>query len=316
MIHRSIATLFAILLLGTTGCTVVHTVPLAARPGDTIIVSVGAPDDLSRDNTTLSYIPSGGTPIAIPDTAIRSIFKLYPDKTSDAWLYSAADLIENESGHGPWTTVLVVDLPGGPGDSSGITLPEGPGSLQISTTANYNGTIPSADGQNIALEILPGTGSPSSFDYLGLGNTQLAGDLARLEPMKKIEFRPAWTGLDSTNTYGAVEIRIGLDSSGIASDDFHIVVDDKIGALQARHVSYTWKRSRYETVVYFVSPTGQLQYSDVDFSLISKELQSQFETGAQNVANDVTVQSVIWYDIDGVVDPNGPPILVVNQTGT
>jgi hypothetical protein len=59
-----------------------------------------------------------------------------------------------------------------------------------------------------------------------------------------------------------------------------------------------------------------MQYSDVNFSVISKELQNQFESGEQNVATDVTINSVTWYDIDGVVDTGGPAITIVNQTGT
>ena len=317
MFNKQILTLIIVSLLVSAGCTIVHTTPLAARKGDTVMISVGSPDDMTKANTSLTYTPSGGSPIAIPDSAIRSIFNLYPDKTSDVWLYSAAGLIENESGHGPWNTVLVFDLPGGPGDTSGIVLPDGPGALQVNTTATYSGTIPGVSGQDIALEILPGTGSPSSFNYLGFGGVELQGDLTRLEPMKKLLFRPDWTGLDNTNTYGAVEVKIGLDTSGIQENDFNVIVDDKIGPLQqARRVHSIWKKGRFVLTVYFISPVGKLQYSDVNFSVISKELQSQFEDGTKNVATDVTVNSVIWYDINGAVDPGGPPITIVNQTGT
>ena len=312
---RSLLLLLLVSLLASTGCTIVHTVPLAARPGDTIIVSVGSPDDLTKANTSLTYTPSGGSPIALPDSAIRAVFNLYPDKTSSAWLYSDATLIENESGHGPWTTVLAVDLPGGADDTSGIVLPEGPGTLQVNTTATFSGVIPDVNGVDIALEILPGTGTPSTFDYLGIGNTQLPGNLSELEPMKKLQFRPAWTGYDDTNTYGAVEVKIGIDTSGVNADDFYVVVDDKIGATQSRRVHSTWKKTRYELTVYFICPTGEMQYSDVNFSVISKELQRQFESGEQNVATDVTVNSVTWYDVNGAV-ASGPAITIVNQTGT
>ena len=71
----------------------------------------------------------------------------------------------------------------------------------------------SADGVNISLEILTGTGSPSNFDYLGFGGFQLGGDLSQLESMKRLQFHPIFTGVDSTNTYGAVEIKIGPRSA-------------------------------------------------------------------------------------------------------
>lgn|GEM_PF-4875077 len=317
MVNKSILVLFVVTLLASAGCAIVHTTPLAARKGDTVMVSVGSPDDMTRSNTSLTYTPSGGSAIAIPNSAIRAIFNLYPDKNSDVWLYSAAGLIENESGHGPWNTVLVFDVPGGPGDTSGVVLPEGPGNLQINTTATYDGTIPGVNGRDIALEILPGTGASSSFNYLGFGGVELTGDLSRLEPMKKLQFKPVWTGRDSTNTYGAVEIKIGLDSSGIAKGDFNVVVDDKIGPLQqTRRVHSIWNKTRFELTVYFISPVGNLQYSDVNFSVISKELQTQFENGTQNVATDITINSVTWYDVNGAVDSSGPPITLVNQTGT
>lgn len=302
--------------LFSTGCTIVHTTPLAARNGDTVVVAVGSPDGMNIANTDLSYTPNGGSPIAIPDSFIRAIFDLYPSKLSAAWLYSNSDLIENESGNGPSTTVIVFDLPGGPGDTSGIVLPAGPGNLQVSTTANYEGIIPSVNNRDIALEILQGTGSPSSYDYLGLGGIQLGGDLAQLENMKRLEFRPTWTGYDNTNTYGAVEIKIGIDSSGINEDDFNVIVDDKVGTLQTRRVHSTWNKTRFELTVYFISPTGKLQYSDVNFAVVSTDLQNQFETGAQSVSGNVTINSVTWYDVNGAVDTSGPAINIVNLTGT
>jgi hypothetical protein len=134
--------------------------------------------------------------------------------------------------------------------------------------------------------------------------------------MKRLQFKPDFTGFDGTNTYGAVEITIGIDKSGITENDFNIIFDDKIGTIQTRNVSFASNAKRFETTVYLISPTGELQYSDVNFSVISTELQSQFEAGAQTVAVDVAVTSTTWYDINGVVDTSGPPINVVNLTGT
>ena len=316
MTIRPVVVFFIVSLLAGTGCTVVHTVPLSAQAGSTIMVSVGSPDDMTKANTDITYTPDGGSAITIPDSYIRSIFNLYPDKTSAAWLYSDASLIENESGHGPYTTVLAIDLPTA---AQGITLPVGTGSLQVNTTANYNGTIPSANGQNIALEILPGSGTPSNFNYLGFGGIELGGDLSELESMKRLQFRPAYTGFDNTNTYGAVEIKIAINKSGISEQDFNIILDDKIGTIQSRNVNFAWNASRLETTVYLISPTGELQYSDVNFSIISTELQSQFEAGSAGGGQDVSsvsINSVTWYDIDGNIDTGGPAIEIVNLTGT
>lgn len=89
MTYRSALVLFIFSLFEAAGCSLVHTVPLAARAGDTIMVSIGSPDDVSADNiTSITYTPTGGSPIIIPNAQIRSIFNVYPDKTSAAWLYS------------------------------------------------------------------------------------------------------------------------------------------------------------------------------------------------------------------------------------
>jgi hypothetical protein len=313
MHYRPLLVLIITILFFGAGCTVVHTVPLAARRGDTIMISVGSPDDLSEANiTSITYYPDSGTPVVVPNSNIRSIFKLYPDKTSAAWLYSDATLIENDSGHGPWTVVIALDLP----DDG--TLPVGTGHIQVSTTAQYSGNVPGVNNHDIALEILPSTATspqPSTFDYLGFGGVELAGDLNELRSLPRLEFKPSFTGYDAVHTYGAVEIKIGIDKSGIAEDDFNIVVDDKIGTTQTRNVHAFWNAKRYETSVYFISPTGELQYSDVDFSIVSKALQNQFETGAQDVDTDVTI-SYTWYDMNGAVAPTQPPITLVNLTGT
>lgn len=308
MSYKYILVPFIISLLVATGCTVVHTVPLAGRQGDTIFVTVGSPDnEINRANTDLTYTPSGGSPIAIPDSAIISVFNLYPSKISAAWLYSSANSIENIAGHGPWTTVMAISLPD---DGS---LPVGVGSIQVSTTAAYTAPLSSPNGVDIALEILPGTGAPSSFDYLGFGQIQLAGNLAELESMPRLEFRPTYTGFDSTNTYGAVEVKITMNKTGINEDDFNIIVDDKIGTVQTRNVHTNWNAQDLETTVYFISPTGELQYSDVSFSIISTALLIAYETAIFSIPTDTDVNTT-WYDIDGNVT-TGPAIRAFNLTG-
>lgn len=310
MSYKYILVPFIISLLVATGCTIVHTIPLAGRPGDTIFVAVGSPnDEITGANTDLTYTPSGGSPISIPDSAIISVFNMYPSKLSDAWLYSNALVVENSAGHGPWTSVMAVKLPD---DGS---LPVGTGSLQVNTTAAYTLPIPSPNGVNIAMEILPGTGSPGSFDYLGFGQFQLDGNLAELKSMPRLRFAPTYTGFDNTNTYGAVEVKLAIDKSGIAIEDFNVIIDDKIGPAQSRNVQANWRANRFDTTVYFISPTGKLQYSDVDFSIVSKSLQNQFVLGTQTVAGDISVTSTTWYDIDGNV-VTGPDVTIINLTGT
>ena len=301
MNNRPIIILLLASLLVATGCTVVHTIPLSAHEGDTIFVAVGSPDDeINAANTDLSYTPNAtGTPIAISDTAIDNVFSIYPDKRSSAWLYSNATIVENSAGHGPRTSVMAVTLP---------ALPAGAGILEIRTTAVYSGSIPSPNGKELALEILSGPGTTSSFNYFGFGGFVQPGDLADLEPLPNLRFAPIWTGYDNTNLYGAVEVSIAVDKTGISADDFNIIVDDKIGTAQTRNVHASWRVQRFVTTVYFISPTGKMQYSDVDFSIVSTD----FTTANGNVIPTNTDITTTWYDIDGNVT-TGPAVTVTNN---
>ena len=301
MAIRPILILLLASLLVATGCTVVHTVPLSAHEGDTIFVAVGSPDDeINGANTDLTYTPdSTGIAETISDTAITNVFSLYPDKRSSAWLYSNADLVENNAGHGPRTSVMAITLP---------ALTAGTGTLNISTTAVYSGNIPSPDGQSLDLEILSGPGTASSFDYLGFGGIVQPGDLTDLEPLPNFRFAPVYTGFDNTNLYGAVEVSITVDKSGISEEDFNIIIDDKIGTAQTRNVHASWQANRLETTVYFISPTGEMQYSDVDFSIVSTDFTTA--NGYVIPANeDITTT---WYDVDGN-ETAGPAVTVTNN---
>lgn len=313
MTIRPVLILLLVSLLLSTGCSIVHTVPLAAREGDTILVSVGSPDDMNEANiTSITYTPTGGSAITIPNTQIRSVFNLYPDKKAAAWLYSDAVLIENKTGHGPWTTIIALDLPTG-----GSALPLGTGDLQVNTTATYGDTVPDINGADMALEILPATATspnPSPFTYRGTGGVELSGDLTQLSPMKRLEFKPTYTGFDDTKTYGAVEIRVDIDKTGISQDDFLVIIDDKIGTTRSRNVSFSYRAQRFFTTVYLISPTGKLQYSDANFSIISTALVDPANGYVMPTDANITTT---WYDIDGnvVTPPVDRDVKVANLTG-
>jgi hypothetical protein len=133
-----------------------------------------------------------------------------------------------------------------------------------------------------------------------------------LEPMKRLEFRPDYTGLDDTNTYGAVEVTIDINRSGISEADYNIIVDDKIGTIQSRNVTFASNHTRSVTTVYMISPTGELQYSDVNFSIISADLVDPTKDYVMPTDANITTT---WYDINGNVNTGGPAVKVVNLTG-
>ena len=115
------------------GCTAVSTHPLAARPGDTVTLAVGTPEDMTTANTTVYFTPNGGNQFALD---IRSIFKLYPDNVSAVWLDNGSTpFVERDTGHGPWTTILAIDLPETLPNTSPI--PPGPGVISVNTTTTY-----------------------------------------------------------------------------------------------------------------------------------------------------------------------------------
>ena len=53
------------------GCTAVSTHPLAARPGDTVTLAVGTPEDMTTANTTVYFTPNGGNQFALDMPVIR-----------------------------------------------------------------------------------------------------------------------------------------------------------------------------------------------------------------------------------------------------
>src|SRR3990170_5091445 len=109
------------------GCAGVQTYPMAARPGDTVTFALGSADGMTKSNITVEYFSDSAPSTPIDLTAyIAGLFKLYPDKSSRAWL-KEADSIPGRSSHGPWMTVLAVNLPD---QASGI-LPVGPGHVKV-----------------------------------------------------------------------------------------------------------------------------------------------------------------------------------------
>lgn len=292
--------------LAGSGCVAVNSFPQSARAGETIMLAVGSPDGMKPGNTSATYTPEGGSAVPVP---IRSIFKLYPDKTSPAWLNSLATNVENQTGHGPWTTMIAVDLP--------TTLVEGTGFVHIATSATY--PPPPARNINdasIPLNILPasaGAGSPNPFEYEVAANFAVAGDLTQLEPSRRIVVKPSFTGAGST-TYGAIEVRVTIPNlQGANVNNFQVIADEKIIMNQpSRRVQYLWSIQGSDLVVSFLSPTGGLQYSQAYFYVISNFLNSLIDDGSVDV-NTLTATAT-YYDINGNQVAGGHTFVVIDET--
>ena len=70
------------------GCVALQPFPMAGQAGDTITLAVGSADGMNSSNTTVEFFPFGTNPNTDPGipVPVREIVKMYPDKTSHAWL--------------------------------------------------------------------------------------------------------------------------------------------------------------------------------------------------------------------------------------
>ncbi|MEZ5543240.1 MAG: hypothetical protein R3F42_14560 [Pseudomonadota bacterium] len=241
------------------GCTAINTMPIAARAGDTITVAVGSPDGMTLANTTASYAPSGGGSVALP---IKSIVRLLPDQTSRAVQNPTHSYWEltNSSGHQPWLSVLVIDLP-----TSG--LPVGTGAIHVSTTAEYPTIADHVNNVPINLEILPGTGTPHPLEYnIGLGSTAL-GNLNNIEPSHGIVTHPTFDPNATWPTYGAIEITLQFAADGAPPSSFQLIPED-ISSYTGSQRNVIHKVAGDSLVVSYISPTGLLQYYEPRFTIV------------------------------------------------
>ena len=289
-------------LLVVQGCVAVQSFPLAARAGDTITIAAGSVDGMSKSNTTINFISD--EPATLGNTYdltsnIRVITKIYPDKTSQAWTTSNATGIQAASGHGPWQTVIVLDLD--------PTLPVGMGHFEINTAA-YTGNsfvMTSVNNVSIAIEILPGVGATNNFSYEFFGNT-LTDDLSKLEPRNQaIITNPQNSSVQSL--YGAIEVIVNasiLDASGnVVPDASILVVPDDQPEDSRVQKQLSWSRSGDEISIYVISPVGLLNEIQVRTSIVIPE----------NATFSVlpTIASINYYDANGEVVTGPTPTVAI-----
>jgi hypothetical protein len=246
------------------GCTALQPFPVAARAGDTIMLALGSPDGMTRSNTAVQYVPDSDPFIPV-DLNIRSIFKLYPDQTSAAWLADTfADGVPIDTAHGPWLTVMAIDLP----DSS--LLQPGTGNVQVTTSATIGSFAAPINGLNIPLEILSGVGQPSPFQYEALSAVR-DGDLSKLEPLPQVVVRPPLGA--ETPTYGAIEVKLNvpiINNDGTSASDsaFTVVLDDMARTHQKSQLQSFWARNGDEITVMLVSPKVAMRSWEARFSVV------------------------------------------------
>jgi hypothetical protein len=291
---KTLLILVSLLSIGLMGCTGVNVFPLAARSGDTITIPVGSPDGMNKANTEVFFTDALGAQHTLQ---IRSIVKLRPDQTSNARLFDdRIYVLAAYNTHDSWLSVIIVDLP--------LGLPEGAGTVQISTTADYGQYQPDANNLQIGLNILQGTGASNPLEYY-FGGVNIT-DLAALEPASQIVFRPPG-GLVNFD-FGAIEFRVNAQLRTVAGDvlpDRSMAIiaggDDKARIIDF-HLQMMWDRNGDEFRVMYTSPKFPMSHMFTRFSIVVDDTIGAFiETNPAPSILEVT-----YYDIDGIVT-TGPP---------
>jgi hypothetical protein len=292
------------LLLG--GCTALNTFPVAARPGETVALAVGSPDNLTMANVNSVTFVSAAAPGAPLDITpnVRSIFKLYADKASEVYEYGGTlgtNQIIRTSLHEPWLAVMAIDMP--EELSPGTPLPTGPGTITINT--NTNVTYPTIghhinNAQPIAIEILPeasptdGIASVFEYEFGAFGGTNL-GDLSKLEPRPHALIRSQFDedpfGLP---TYAAVEMKVdftGTTSTPITDANIKVIVDDMTTYSTSNRQIITSVNNEVLTVI-MMSMSEQIKSYEMRFA-VALSAPNSFTGPAP------TVNSTTFYDISG-----------------
>ena len=288
--------LITLLLLAglLSACVAVQPFPNAGRSGDTITLAVGSPDGMTKANTSVTF--TSDDPL-FPDTinitaGVRQVFKIFPDKTSEAWLMSSASSLATRSGHGPWLTIVAIDLPPG--------LPEGPGIIRVFTPGGLFTTLhPDVNGTSIAFNVLPGTGNANPLTYLNspFGTTD-DGDLDILKPAYQALVKFPIVD-NSQPIYGAIQVKLNvsiIDFFGNEVLDEGIrVVMDSMPIHEKSQISRIWSRTGDDYTIIFTSPGGMHTY-EPRFSIVPLFPTYPYEF---DISIPPSITSIKYYDLDG-----------------
>jgi len=301
MIRRSIIkTRFLVIMLGLTasfvamtlsGCIALQTFPQAARAGDTVTLAVGSADGMSRANTTAFFVSDSNSAQYDLTPGIRGIFRLYADKASSLYTAgSSTHFIVDTSGHEPWVTVMVLDLPQG--------LPSGTGKVHITTTATYPTIDSNINDLPINLQILPGTGAPSSLSYeFGVGSS-MTGNPAQLEASPLAQVMPVFPSNTNWPNYGAVEIKMHVPTTAgtaLNSTQLRVLLDDMTVSNSSNLHAIYRDDSNQDLTVMLLSPIGKLRYYEPRFAIVPINNQDQ----VISFIGTPTITSVRFFDING-----------------
>ncbi len=271
----------------------------ASEVNVTVTLALGSPEGITKANTTVTFTSDADplNPVDLTNDVV-SIFRAYPDKRSLAAIDSAATQIPNDMGHEAWLTVMALNLP--------ATLPEGPGTIQVSTSATYPATTTAVNDVVINIEILPGVGQPNPLRYMH--NVELVGDLTDLEPLPRVELRTTYDPANpelSWPLFGAVDITwtvpMQTDLGGAVTDsDIRVITEDMSGVTKSQ-LQTLWSRNGDQFRILLVSTTGMQSYEP--------RITAVLRQGNQFVGDPSATPTVTFYDLNG--NPiTGPEVTV------
>jgi hypothetical protein len=285
-------------------CTAVRTFPYGARPGETVALAVGSPDNLTVDNIdNVQFVSDAapGSPVDITAN-VRSVFRLYADKTSPVYMDSigtGTGQIVRTSAHEPWISFLVIDMP--EELSPGTPLPAGPGRIAITTTnaVTYPTISSHINDKTIAIEILPetssGDGTAATLDYEFGTCCSLPGNLSLLEPAPRVLVRSDITDATGiTGGYGAIELKVdfsGTTSIPVDQSNIRVIAEDMTLFTNSNRNVITGVKDEVLSVI-MLSTSEQLKPYEMRFEAV-------LTSDNRFTGTPPTVSNVTFYDING-----------------
>lgn len=313
-----------VILSTVVGCVAPQSFTATARAGDTVTFAIGTLDNVKKSDVQLEYYSDSNPGVAIDITAgIRSIIRLYPDKTSLSYWELVAgpegidtiDAVVNFSSHGPWQSVAVVDLP--------ETLPAGTGHVKfiMGGSVNYPPLMVKIDDVEVALTILAHDdgsamlGSSHDFDFRrsAFNSNTTTGDLNKLEPLKQVVLKslpssltPPLVSAASYKLTFSVSDQSGNDvTNTLTANDFAVVLDDSPAFIRGQ-TSLIWNKIDSVFNVSVLSPASPINPRFVRFSVVLSNIEDTASNGWTIDDQSASLQSVVYYAADGS-EMTGPP---------
>jgi len=200
--------LLIVLFMLCAGCASQQPLSNYARPGDTVMISLGG----TNNYATVPVVKKENLSITITDALsasypvkVRKLFRVYSDPTSGYDFRTRGSTFSSNDStvrphQGLWLAIIdLVD-----GSNNPLPLAVGSASLSVSSpdlvSTSYFSGWPWTNGDlnNIPLEILTGTGSPNPLNYMAPVKYE---PTTSLEPLPQVQV--AASGTPSTVTGGA-----------------------------------------------------------------------------------------------------------------